>query len=417
MTNKETSEEKITIENKGDNKTKQVEKTKVKFSLFEVIIFIVAFAIIFCLLGYVIGNHNKKDKDKDYVAISPSKEIETFIEQYNYILNNYYGDINKEELIEAAIQGMLSSLDDYSGFIGEESNSFNVTLTGSYEGVGIEISNDLNGDIVIRKVYEDTPAAKAGLKENDIVKECNDIDMHGKTSSELVSMITSDKEAVLTILRGNETFKVTVKKEIIILKSVNYRMLEDKIGYISMNIFASNTYAQFKEALDNLEKDGMKSLIIDVRNNGGGYLTTADSIISLFMDASHVMYQTENKEKTEKFYSKGTTNKEYPIVVLQNGNSASASEILTSALQEQLNAYVVGNTSYGKGTVQQLQSVSGMGQYKFTTKKWLTSNGTWINKVGIKPDYEVSLEATDYTTIDPKDDTQLQAGIKYLQNK
>lgn len=417
MTNKETSEEKIAIENDSDSKAKQVEKTKVKFSLFEVIIFIVAFAIIFCLLGYVIGNHNKKDKDKDYVAISPSKEIETFIEQYNYILNNYYGDINKEELIEAAIQGMLSSLDDYSGFIGEESNSFNVTLTGSYEGVGIEISNDLNGDIVIRKVYEDTPAAKAGLKENDIVKECNDIDMHGKTSSELVSMITSDKEAVLTILRGNETFKVTVKKEIIILKSVNYRMLEDKIGYISMNIFASNTYAQFKEALDNLEKDGMKSLIIDVRNNGGGYLTTADSIISLFMDASHVMYQTENKEKTEKFYSKGTTNKEYPIVVLQNGNSASASEILTSALQEQLNAYVVGNTSYGKGTVQQLQSVSGMGQYKFTTKKWLTSNGTWINKVGIKPDYEVSLEATDYTTIDPKDDTQLQAGIKYLQNK
>lgn len=389
------------------------ETAKPIFGLFECIVFIVAFAIIFCLIGYMVGNHSKKHGADDYTVAN--KEVQAFIEQYQYILENYYGDIDKEELIKKAIDGMLSSLDDYSGFVGEESNSFNITLKGSYEGLGIEIANDLSEDIIVRKVYEDTPASKVGLKVNDIIVECDGISMQGKSSNELVDMISKKEKVTLKVKRDEKTFDTTIAKEEIILSSVTSEMLDNHIGYISISIFAENTYAQFKKALEELENNGMEKLIIDVRNNGGGYLTTADSIISLFMDASHVIYQTEDKEKVEKFYSKGAVNKEYPIVILQNGASASASEVLTSALQEQLNAYVVGDVSFGKGTVQQLQKVSGIGQYKFTTKKWLTSKGTWINKVGITPNYSISLEVDDFTSLTKEEDKQLQAGINYLK--
>lgn len=387
-------------------------KNKVTFGLFEVIVFLMAFSIIACLLGYVIGNQNKKESPSK--AVTESKELQTFIDQYNYILDNYYGDIDKEKLIQSAIGGMLSSLDEYSGLLDNSSNSFNITLEGSYEGIGIEISNDTQGNIVIRKVYEDTPAAKAGLQANDIITKFNELELTGKASSELVNLIQGVERMRLTIQRGSETLEVKVVREAITLKSVNYGMLENKIGYIQISIFANNTYAQFKEALESLERDGMEKLIIDVRGNGGGYLSSVDRMLGLFMDSSHVIYQTEVKDKVEKFYSKGKTNKEYPIVILQNRGSASASEILTSSLKENLNAYIIGDRSYGKGTVQELQSAEGVGQYKFTTKKWLTPNGNWIHEKGIEPDLGVSIDESYLENPTRENDKQFQEALKYL---
>lgn len=387
-------------------------KASSSFGLFETIVFIMVFSIISCLLGYAIGNQDKIGMNTNQE--SKNEELQTFIDQYNYILENYYGDIDKEQLIQSAIGGMLSSLDEYSGLLDSSSNSFNVTLEGSYRGIGIEISADEQGSIIIRKVYENTPASKAGLQINDIIIKFNEIDLKGKTTSELVNLIKGQERMKLTIQRGEEIFEVKVIQESISLKSVDYGMLDNKIGYINISIFANNTYGQFKEALESLENDGMKKLIIDVRSNGGGYLSSVDRMLGLFMDSSHVIYQTEVKDNVEKFYSKGKTNKEYPIVILQNRGSASASEILTSSLKENLNAYIIGDRSYGKGTVQELQTVEGIGQYKFTTKKWLTPNGNWIHEKGISPDLEVSLDESYLENPTRENDKQFQSALNYL---
>lgn len=409
----EIQEEVVEIEKEENLGIKKQKKEKTTIGLFEFVVFLTAFAIVFCLLGYVIGNHNKKEIDKDSTTVG--KELQTFIDQYNNILENYYGDIDKEALIQSAIEGMLGSLDEYSSFIDSDSNSFSVTLEGTYEGVGIEISNDEQGNIVIRKVYENTPADKAGLQANDIIKKFNNVDLTGKTSTELVNLIKLAKEITLTIQREENTFEVKVEREKIILTSVNYEMLENKIGYIHISIFANNTYQQFKEALEKLEQDGMEKLIIDVRSNGGGYLSAVDSMLSLFVDSSHVIYQTEVKGDTVKYYSRGKVTKEYPIVILQNEGSASASEILSASLKENLNAYIIGGKSYGKGTVQELQTVNGVGQYKFTTKKWLTPNGNWIHEKGIEPDLEVTLNFEYLENPIKENDNQLQAALEHLK--
>ncbi len=186
-----------------------------------------------------------------------------------------------------------------------------------------------------------------------------------------------------------------------------------KIGYIYIGIFANATTKQFETKLKELEDEQIDSLIIDVRNNSGGHLTTAVSILSNLLDKTHVIYQTETKNKTEKFYSNGKQTKTYPIVVLQNNASASASELLSIALKEEYGATVIGNVSYGKGTVQELVN-SNSAEYKFTTKKWLSPKGNWINETGVKPDIEV--EQGDSYSDNPIDenDTQLQAALNYL---
>ena len=176
-----------------------------------------------------------------------------------------------------------------------------------------------------------------------------------------------------------------------------------------------NTYDQFKEQLEKLENEKIDSLIIDVRSNSGGHLTSATNILSLFLDSSKVIYQIEGKDGITKYYSEGKETKTYPVVVLVNKESASASEILASALKEQYNAKLVGEKTFGKGTVQKLTETTGGIQYKVTTQHWLTSNGNWIEKNGIDVDYEVALD--EKYLLDPTDenDNQLQKAIDILK--
>ena len=227
-------------------------------------------------------------------------------------------------------------------------------------------------------------------------------------------MISSVNNMKLTILRDEQKYIFDVPKEFINLESVFYEMKENKTGYIEISIFANNTYKQFKKALEELESQGMKSLILDVRGNSGGHLSAVEDMLSLFLDESHVIYQTEDKTGIEKKYSKGKKDKTYPIVILQDLNSASASEILASTLRDELDAYIIGNTSYGKGTVQELQTISNVGQYKFTTKKWLTPKGIWINEIGVVPDLEVTLTEDYFKEPTLDNDNQYQAAIKHL---
>lgn len=410
-------EEITKIENEKTEKNtvekSEITEKKIKFSIFELIISVIIVILIFLLVGYFCGKQ-KNEKENYSVA---DKEIQTLIEEYNNILENYYGDIDKEELILGAIKGMLSTLDDYSEVVGEDSNNFEITLEGSYQGVGIGINTDTKGNIIIVTVYPDTPASDADLQPGDIIKKFNGNELTDVTTSEVVEMIGNTNEINLTIIRNEEELEKKLVKREVVLESVYSEMHDDNVGYINVSIFANNTHEQFKNALETLEQQGMKKLIIDLRGNSGGHLSTVEKMLYLFLDSSHIIYQTEDKDKTEKFYSKGTEDKIYPIVILQNSISASASEIMAATLKEELGAYIVGKTSYGKGTVQQLQNVSGVGQYKFTTKKWLTPKGNWINDIGIVPDLDVSLTEEYLKNPSFETDSQYQAAIDYLKNK
>ena len=185
-----------------------------------------------------------------------------------------------------------------------------------------------------------------------------------------------------------------------------------KIGYIYVSLFSKVSTSQFKEELEKLENENIDSLIIDVRDNSGGQLKTATSLISLFLSSKHVIYQTDTKGVIRKFYSSGKKDKDYKIVVLQNHNSASASEMLSAALKEEYGATVVGENSYGKGTVQELLEINDDVEYKITTKKWLTPRGNWINEKGVEPDVKVSLYDSYYNNPSDDTDNQLQTALE-----
>lgn len=409
------------VKNKNKEITPKLKKIEVKnsFSTTEVIILIIISVVVSLIIGSVITNNLNKNKFDNN-----DKNIKKFIKNYDYIVDNYYKDVDKEELINNAIKGMLDSLeDDYSYLIDEEdSDTFDIQLEGEYEGIGIQIVGLTTGDVVVYDVFEDSPADLAGLKVGDIIKKIDDI----KCTSEAINDISSyiregnKSEFTLKIERDSKEKEITIKRKKVTIKAVSskiYKKENKKIGYIYIEVFSNIAYKQFEEELKKLEKDGIDYLIIDVRDNSGGHLSTAVNIISLFLDSKHIIYQTETKGKIEKFYSKGNETRKYPIIVLQNRNSASASEMLSAALKEEYGATIVGEVSYGKGTVQELLDLDDDVEYKITTKKWLTPKGNWINKKGVSVDIEVSLDDDYYKKPMDETDKQLQKALEEIIKK
>jgi len=405
--------------NKKNKKTikNKIKKDSKNFTTNEVILLILITCIVSLLMGWVISFNLNKNNEK-----TMSKEFKQFINNYEYILNNYYDNIDEKDLLNEALKGMLASLDDqYSYYIDEESSeAFNLQLDGEYKGIGIEITKNESGEIIINSVVKNSPSEKVGLKEKDIIKEIDGKIFSNEKPSEIAKYIkeSTNKNFSVKIVRQSKEMKFEVKKENITINSITskvYKEKNKKIGYIEINIFSNTTYKQFKEELKKLETKKIDSLIIDVRNNSGGHLTTAVNIMSLFLDSKHLIYQTETKGKTEKYYSKGKETKKYPIVVLQNNNSASASEMLSATLKEEYGATIIGETSYGKGTVQELKKLTDGTEYKITTKKWLTPKGNWINKKGITPDINISLNEKFLKNSIEDNDNQLQSALDYLK--
>lgn len=403
------------LSKKNNNLYKEV-RVKNLFQTSEVVILTLTTCVIGIIMGCLIGYNLKNNETKTY-----SSDLEEFIKNYNYIVENNIANVSGTDLIKGAIEGMLSTFeDDYSYVIDEtEQENFNIKLMGEYEGVGIEIVTTTDNNTYIYSVFESSPAERAGLKVGDKIIKVDDLNMEGKTSADMSNYIKeSEKDSFdITVERDGEEINVNLKREKVTINSVASKVIEKddkKIGYIYMSIFSATSSKQFKSKLEELEKENIDSLIIDVRYNNGGHLTTATSIISLFLDNTNVIYQTDKDGQIEKFYSSGDETKKYPIVILQNETSASASEMLASALKEQYGAIVVGKNSFGKGTVQELITLSDGTEYKFTTKKWLTPKGNWIHEKGVEVDYEVDLD-TDYFT-DPTDenDTQLQKALEIL---
>lgn len=340
---------------------------------------------------------------------------------YNLIINKYYGEVDKKELTSAAIKGMMNYLsDDYSMYFTEdEKNDFNERLNGVYTGLGVEITNDASNNAMIVTVFDNSSAKDANLKPGDIIAKINGEDVLGLGKEEVVKKIKgkSNYSFNMSVLRDNNLIDVKVVTKSITLSSVTSSVIEkdnEKIGYIYISIFALNTYDQFKEQLEELEKKKITSLIIDVRSNTGGHLTSVTSILDLFLNKTDVLYQIKSKDKIKKVYGTETSTRKYPIVVLTNELSASASEILASALKEAYGAKTVGIKTFGKGTMQNMLDLENGGMIKVTTEEWLTSKGNKINKEGVPVDYEVKLDEKYASNPSKETDNQLQKAIEVL---
>lgn len=402
-------------------KTRKSAKGKNPFTHSEVIFLVVITAIISIFTTYTIVRVS--DTKSELGMSDDEKALQEFIDTYQNILDSYYEDVDSQELIDHAIAGMLSGLDDpYSIYFDEDSSStFDATLEGSYNGVGLEVYNDTDMNIVVSRVFEGSSAEEAGIEEGDIIKEVDGKDLTGKATTEFSDYTKEkeDDEFQVVYLHDGEEKSATLKRKVIIIQSVTSEVLEEndkKIGYIQVDIFSATTYNQFEKAVRKLENEQVDGMIIDLRDNTGGHLSVVTDMLSLFLDDSHVIYQIEDKDQTTKYYSTGKETKEYPVVILQNGNSASASELFTAAMKEEYGAKVVGTTSYGKGTVQELNTLQDGTQYKFTTKKWLTPKGNWVHEKGIAPDVEVELDEGYRNEPTRENDNQFQRAVSTLND-
>ena len=397
-----------------DTKKEIVTIKKEGFSYPEMVIIM----IIAILFGFLIGNVVSFTKKETTNSSVPS-ELKEFVDTYNDIVNNYYDKVNKEELIDAGIKGMINYLDDpyATYFDGTSSTNFNQTLEGNYEGVGIEVTLD-NNRVKITKVFADTPAKKAGIKVGDYITKVNGESVNGKSLSDVVSLIKNakNKEVEITITRDNQEKTMKVTRTTVDMPYTSSKVYEEngkKIGYLKIEMFSNNITKQVKKELESLKKKNIDKLVIDVRDNPGGYLTQVTEILSLFMTKKDVIYQLQTKNNKEKVY--GTSSKatySYPVVVLINENSASASEILASAFKETYNAEIVGVNSYGKGTVQKTGDLNNGDTIKYTVQKWLTPKGNWINEKGVTPTKEVKLELKENEILTEDNDNQLKAAIE-----
>lgn len=350
-----------------------------------------------------------------------SKELSKFYDAYDTITDNYYGDISKEELVDSAILGMVSSVGDiYTSYSDTDTTSkFDEMVNGTYEGIGCVIQQS-ETDMKIITVYDNSPAEKAGLKVDDKIIKVDDIDISTTTASKLGDYIKSEAndKITMTIIRDEEEKVVTLSREKIEIPVVNAKTFESngkKIGYLQISIFSSVANKQFKENLEKLEKDGIDGLIIDVRNNNGGYLTTVTDITSSLLPKGKIIYQIQKGDKKVATKDKTSTKREYPIAVLVNGGSASASEILAGAIKESYKGYVVGTKTYGKGTVQQVKKLSDGSMIKYTVENWLTPDGNWINEKGIEPTNIVDMDSTYYENPSDENDNQLQKALQLVR--
>lgn len=402
----------------GDNMKEEIKKKKKKnnkatFNLLEVIVIIVMTSLVVGVsTGIVVyNNYYEIDKKNNKGNTNYLKEIEA---AYNNILNSYVEKVDESELTNAAIKGMYSYLGDpYTSYLDEDSTTNLMDrLNGEYKGIGVEITSTESGTMVMT-VFDGSPASKAGIMVGDIITKVGDTDVQNSTPSVVSNLIKSTNgTTTIEVLRGGvyKTLEINVEK--VSIPSVSSNNF-DGVGYIKITTFSNNTYEQFKTALSGLEKENIDSLVIDVRNNGGGFLNAAVDIAELFIEKGKNVYGLETKEKTEYYKDSTKESRNYKVGILMNSASASASEILAAALKESYGATLLGITSYGKGTVQETSELETGGMIKYTTAYWLTPNGNKINNVGLKPDVEITGDYTD--DMDYESDTQLLTAIKNMK--
>lgn len=382
---------------------------KMGFNLKEVIAIIIITAVVTSLTtGVIIYNQNKLTKNITYHDLNQDKALQEFLRVYASLIDEYYEEVNKTALLESAISAMLDYLgEDYSTYMSQdETKALAERLLGEYKGIGITI--DKENTIV--DLFKDSPAKEAGLLEGDQIIAINGNVLVKNDTENSITNILSEKnigdKITITVNRQEENlnFVVTVKK--LYIPAIDYYIIENHIGYLALSTFSGTLKEQVRVALEEMEKKGITSLILDVRNNTGGYLSSAKDVASLFLEKGKLIYSLEEKNGITEYKDETDEKRNYKIVVLFNEGSASASEVLISALKESYGAITVGTKSYGKGKVQQTHSLEDGSMVKYTSAKWLTPTGNCIDKIGITPDFYVE------NAMDSNQDNQLQKAIE-----
>lgn len=355
---------------------------------------------------------------KNFILLN--SDLKKLVNVYDKVVKNYYMDIDKDKMVDDAINGMLSSIGDvYTNYSDLDSIiSFDENVVGTYEGIGAVVYYS-DSKIVVNKVYNNMPAAKAGLKEGDIITKVDGVSYTDKNQENLADYVKSSNNSsvVLTIIRDGVEKDITIKRskiEVPVVNSNIFNINNKKIGYISISVFTSVANKQFKASLKELEKKNIDGLIIDVRDNGGGYLSSVTDICSLFLEKGKVIYQLDDGKKITSVKDKTKTKRTYPVAVLTNELSGSASEILASTIKESYKGFIVGTNTYGKGTVQQVSKLSDGTMIKYTIEKWLTPDGNWINDVGVSPTDYVEQSEAYYTNPLSENDAQLNKALELV---
>ena len=357
-------------------------------------------------------------------AANENNEIATELNKYRKIIDKYYlGNIDEEKLKEGAIKGYIEGLGDkYSEYISKEDmEDYMADTTGNFVGIGVYMAQDTKTNkIMVISPIKGGPAEKAGIQPGDYILSVDGTEYAGDQMSVAANKIKGEAGTTVKIkfLRNNETKEYELTREKITVNPVEGKVLENNIGYIEFSSFDEGTAEEFKNKYEELQKQGITSLVIDLRNNGGGIVSEALKIADYILNKDDViLYEVDknNKETTEKSTNDPIIN--MPIVILTNGNTASSSEILAGALKDQGKAKVVGEKTYGKGVIQQLLTLPDGSGLKITSEEYLTPNKTKINGVGIEPDEKVSLPDTvkNVLNVEEKDDTQLQKAIELLK--
>ena len=379
-----------------------------KFTIIDVIFLV----IIFSLLSIAITTFIFKKKR---IAVA-NNDIDKV---YNQIINNYYEEVDKDELSKSAIDGMMNYLGEkYSIYLDKDStNQLNNELDGKYKGIGIIAVQNKDG-IFVDDVMKNSPADSAGLQPGDKITyySGNKIDSNTKLI-ELLDYIKENDEVALTIKRNDSDILINLRTTDIDNPVVSSKLLtsdNDNYGYIYLESFTGASSIQFKNALDELEKNDLKGLIIDLRTNKGGYLEQSHAIASMFVRKGKILYSIKDRNTDDIKYDDTDEHREYPVVVLVNSMTASASELLAISLKESYGAILVGTTTYGKGKIQQTSNIGDSSMIKYTTATWYSPNHNNIDGQGIRPSYTVKLSRAYIKNPIDKNDDQLKKGLSVL---
>ena len=355
-------------------------------------------------------------------VLSDSSHVQKIEYLEKMIDQEYLGEVDNDEMAEGVYAGLVYGLGDvYSRYYtADEYAQETASTDGAYAGIGVSIQKNKNGGVQIAECYEGGPGADAGLQTGDVITAINDTDVTDMELSDVVSLIRENKDntILLTVFRENEekSREISVDVTDVELPSVFGKMLDKKTGYIQITQFTGVTPQQYKDMFDELKDKGMERLVIDLRDNPGGLLTSVCDILREILPEGLIVYTEDKYGNREEETCDGKHQLNMPLAVLVNENSASASEIFAGAVQDHGVGTIVGTTTYGKGVVQELRQLSDGSAVKLTVSNYYTPNGNSINKVGIKPDVEVKLasELLNKDEITHEEDNQLQKALNVI---
>lgn len=414
--------------NMEENYKYTIQQIKYKYILGGMIVVILAVVLAVAITYYItIGNKYNRlyratsnaitDKSEIITASDSVSEISNVLTAFATVIDEMYiGDISKKQIVESTVKGFVEGIgDEYSEYMTkEEWDEYQSDQLGNYVGIGVYLSMDENDNVVIVGVIKDSPAESVGLKEEDIITKVDGESAVGMDTEDISQRVKGEEntEVKLTVYRNGEEKEFIITRKAIKVYHVEYEMLENNIGYVSLLTFDEGCAKEMKDAFDDLKSQGATKIILDLRYNTGGYVDETLEILDMLLEDGQIELITKSADGTEEI-DKAKGNKEYDfkLVVLSNEYSASASEILIGALKDNKRATIVGTTTYGKGVIQNVYPLSDGGVLKLTTQEYFTPTNEKINKIGIEPDYVVELTDED---LQNEFDSQLEKAKEIL---